>query len=122
MMAIQQQQMIEQMRAQDELLRQKIMQLQLEEQSKAQQTEVLEQVQKGQVEDDEAQRVIQEKSAEMFNLMMEDDDPRFKESKFLGFLSKVMKGELKITDDQIVEVKPEEMKSEEQNNSWEYKM
>lgn len=38
---------------------------------------------------------------------MEDDDPRFKESKFLGFLSKVMKGELKITDDQIVEVKPE---------------
>ena len=43
----------------------------------------------------------------MFDLMQKDEDPRFKESKFLSFLSKLKNGDVKIVGDKLVELKQE---------------
>lgn len=58
----------------------------------------------------------------MFDLMQKDEDPRFKESKFLSFLSKLKNGDVKIVGDKLVELKQEESKDKSGEQIYEKKL
>lgn len=56
---------------------------------------------------EEEQARIHAASTNMFNVMMEDSDPRFQNSQFLHFLKRIKQGDLVINGKTLTEVKPD---------------
>jgi hypothetical protein len=53
------------------------------------------------VSEDEEQMRIKNATSSMLNVMMEDEDPRFKNSQFLHFLKRINQGDLVIKGQEI---------------------
>lgn len=66
-----------------------------------------EKFQESEVSFEEEQSRIKAATSNMLNVMMEDEDPRFKNSQFLNFIKRVNTGDLLIKGQELVEVKPD---------------
>lgn len=64
---------------------------------------------------EEEQKNIMNSSESMLEVMMNDPDPRFQNSQFLGFLKRIQKGDVVIEGKEIKEVKPDTAAME---NAW----